>query len=99
MLKNTQKFGYFATTKDTNIEGKYQMPKGKGKGKRKYKRQKGKGKRKREMPKPKGKRKREIPKSKGKKEKGKGNIQYKGEGKGREIYLFLPNFTGKRNSR
>ena len=73
----------------------------KGKGKRKYQRQKGKGKRKREMPKPKGKREKEKgnTKIKREKEKGKGNIKHKREGKGREIDLFLPNFTGKRNSR
>ena len=73
----------------------------KGKGKGKYQGQKGKGKRKREMPKPKGKREKEKGNTKVKKEKekGKGNIEHKKEGKGREFDLFLPNSTGKRNSR
>ena len=101
MLKNTKNMGNFATTKDTKIKGKYQMPMGKGKGKREIPKTKRKRKRKREMPKPKGKREKEKgnTKIKREKEKGKGNIKYKREGKGREIDLFLPNLTGKRNSR
>jgi len=99
MLKNTKTMGNFATTKDTKIKGKYQMPMGKGKGKREI--PKTKRKRKREMPKPKGKREKEKGNTKinREKEKGKGNIKHKKEGKGREIDLFLPNFIGKRNSR
>ena len=97
--KNTKRMGNFATYQDTKIKGKYQMPMGKEK--RKIPKTKRKRKRKREMPKSKGKREKEKGKTKikRKKEKGKGNIKHKREGKGREIYLFLPNFTGKRNSR